>query len=848
MHGMLQDLRYGCRTLAKSPGFAIAAILTLALGIGANTAIFNLLDSAVLRALPVPHPDELVLLTDPEAHGSGNGSQGGNRSLLSFWEFRFLHDNNDVFSAVSAVDSSLPRRDVTISSGSKQEQETASIHLVTGEYFSALRVAPILGHTFGTETDRARGATPYAVISYNYWTRRFASDPSILGAKLAIHGTPFEVVAVMPPRFFGETVGEAPDIWIPMTMQDAVYPGEDLLSTKPAILNQQIWLQVIARLKPGITLRQAQANIDIVNRRLMEVAAQTFPDQVRREYPGQRIVVRPGAEGPSVLRRAFAEPLWILMALVGLVLLIACANVANLLLARHAAREKEFAVRLALGAGRGRSIRQLLAESLLLAIPGAALGFLFAQWADAILLIVVRAAGAASGHLDLDVHADGRMLVFTASVAVFTTILFGFAPALRLTRLDLIEGLKSGQRPGIGGSAGQRLSAGRILVIGQVATSLVMLVATGLFVHSFVKLTQVKVGFNRDHLLAFRVNPVAGGWKGAAILNLHERFLQTFGNIPGVRAVTLSGNGLFEQRDSGDPISVEGYTLAPGEHLSSSMDHVGPNYFSVVGVPLLMGREIGPQDTHAGERVAVVNQAFVQRFFPHSNPLGKHVSDDYPGGLREMTIVGVVGDAKQNSVREKTRTRVYAPFFNPLWENPEAVYEVRTFGDPATIATALRRALGETAPSLLPIEIRSVADLVDNSFGKDRLLVDVSGVFGLLAMLLASIGLYGVMSWTIARRTREIGIRMATGALPSNIFRLVLRETLATVFFGIAIGIPLALAATRLIQGLLFGLGAADPLAMIAAPVLLLAVASLAAYLPARRAARVDPMEALRHE
>jgi len=701
-----------------------------------------------------------------------------------------------------------------------------------------------LGHTFGNETDRARGAGPYAVISYNYWTRRFAADPSILGAKLAIHGTPFEIVGVMPPRFFGETVGEAPDIWIPITMQDAVYPGVDLLSTRPAILNQHIWLQVIARRKPDITPRQAQANIDIVNRRLMEVAAQTLADEDRRQYPGQRIVVRPGAEGPSVLRRAFAEPLWILMALVGLVLLIACANVANLLLARHAAREKEFALRLALGAGRARSIRQLFTESLLFAIPGAVLGFLLAQWADTILLAMVRAAGAASGHIDLDVHAYGRMLLFTTSVALFTTVLFGFVPALRATRLDLFDALKSGQRDG----SSQRLSAGRLLVIGQVATSLVMLVATGLFVHSFVKLTQVKLGFNRDRLLAFRVNPVSGGWKGAAILNLHEQLLQTFARVPGVRAVTLSGNGLFEEMDAGDPITVEGYTPAPDEHLSSPMDHIGPNYFSTVGVPLLMGREIGPQDTHAGVRVAVVNQAFVQRFFPHSNPLGKRVTDVYPGNPNEMTIVGVVADAKQNNVREKARTRVYAPFFNPLWENPEAVYEVRTFGDPATIATALRRSINQTAPSLPAIEIRSVADLVDNSFGTDRLLVDLSGAFGFLAMLLASIGLYGVMSWTMARRTREIGIRMATGALPSNIFRLVLRDTLVTVLFGIAIGVPLALAATRLIQGLLFGLGQADPLVLIAAPILLLAVASLAAYLPARRAARVDPMEALRYE
>jgi predicted permease len=843
-HGFLQDLRYGTRTLAKHPTFAIVAILTLALGIGANTAVFHVLDSVLLRALPLPHADELVLLTDPEWHGHSFGSESGNRSLLAYWEFQYLHDHNDVWSGIFAADSQLSKSQVIIS---RAVAEEVKVRLVSGDYFATLGVMPILGHAFGPEADKVRGAAPYAVASYSYWDRRFARDPAILGTKISIHQTPFEIVAVAPPGFFGETVGESPDLWVPLTMQDAIYPGVDLLATTPGVLDQRMWLQVMARRKPGVTLRQADANIAIVFRRITELAIGTLSAQDRRQYGGQRLILRPGAQGASVLRANFAEPLRLLMALVGLVLLIACANVANLLLARGAAREKEFALRLAIGAGRGRAIRQLLAESLLLAVPGAIAGFLLAQWADAILLHLVSATRGRAGAIQLDVHPDARMLLFTAAVAILTSVLFGLAPALRLTRLDLSEALKSGPGSASGGSR-RRLPMGKLLVVAQVAASLVMLVATGLFVHSLVKLAEVNLGFNREHLLAFRVNPGAGGWKGPAILRLHEQLIERLSTVPGVRSVALTADGLFEETDAGDPIAVEGYTPQAGEQMSTAMDHIGPNYFATVGMPILMGRGIGAQDS-AGERAAVINQTFAQRFFPHTNPLGKHVSDTYyPSNRQEMTIVGVVADARYNSLREKTPTRLYTSFFRPLWEQDAALYEVRTFGNPSTVASALRQLVNETAPALPPVDVHAVAELVDDSLGKDRLVARLSGAFGLLAVLLASIGLYGVMSWTMTRRTREIGVRMALGARPRGIVQLVLRETLLVVSIGIAIGIPLALAGTRLIRGMLFGLGAADPVVIVSASILLLAVATLAGYLPARRAARVDPMIALRHE
>ena len=409
-HGFLQDLRYGTRTLAKHPAFAMVAIFTLALGIGANTAVFHVLDSVLLRALPVPRSEELVLLTDPEWHGHSYGSDSGTRSLLAYWEFQYLHDHNDVWSGIFAADSQLSKSRVIVcarhsrrSQGPARQRRTIFPRSASRRSW-AVRLAP--------KPTKCAAPLPMRSRATGYWDRRFARDPSILGTKISIHQTPFEIVAVAPPGFFGETVGESPDLWVPLSMQDAIYPGVDLLATTPGVLDQRMWLQVMARRKPGVTVRQADANIAIVFRRMTELAIGTLSAQDRRQYGGQRLILRPGAQGASILRGAFAEPLRLLMALVGLVLLIACANVANLLLARGAAREKEFALRLAIGAGRGRAIRQLLAESLLLAVPGAIAGFLLAQWADSILLHMVSATRGREGAIQLNVHPDARMLLF----------------------------------------------------------------------------------------------------------------------------------------------------------------------------------------------------------------------------------------------------------------------------------------------------------------------------------------------------------------------------------------------------------------------------------------------------
>ena len=858
MTTLLQDIRYGLRMLLKSPGFTAVAVLTLALGIGANTAIFSVLDSVLLRSLPVPYPEELSLLTDPDSHGQSFGDESGERSLLAYSEFQYLHDHNDVFSKLFAADSQLPNVDITIgrssaaggTRGGGTQKETARVRLVSGEYFETLGLKPAAGRFFTPDVDRVRGGAPIVVISYAFWRSRFALDPSALGTGIQIRNNSFEIVGVTTPSFFGETVGDVPDLWIPITMQDVIYPGRDLLSPSPqGLLNQHIWLQVMGRLKPGISNAQANASMNVVFQRLIEsLLGSTVTAEQRQESLGQRLKVRAASRGASTLHEAFGEPLKFLMALVGLVLLIACANVANLLLARGAARQREFVMRLAIGADRFRLVRQLLTESLLLAVVGAGVGILLAFWADSLLLRMV--GGVASGpvSVQLSLQPNARVLGFTLFVTVLTAVLFGLFPSLHATRLDLSSRMKSYASSGASESGKRGLPLNKSLVVAQVGFSVVLLIAAGLFVHSLANLSRVNLGYNRENLLLFRVNAAAGGYKGPSQSRLYEDLLARIAALPGLRGVAVSHNGLFSGSESGDPIAVEGYTPKPGEDIHSRIDMVGPGYFSTMGIPILLGREIGTEDAAAGLCGAVVNETFAHRFFPDTNPIGKHIRDTYPGNPAECIVVGVAADAKYNSLREKTPPRLYGPLFNPWWEQATAVYEVRTFADSASLSTALRSAVQEIAPSLPPIAIRTMNGLVSDTLQTDRFIEQLSSFFGLLAIVLASVGLYGVMAYTVARRTRDIGIRIALGAAPANVLWQILRESLVLAAIGIVIGVPVALAGTRLVRSLIFGLGLADPIVIVAAAALLAVVAALAGFLPAHRASRVDPMVALRYE
>jgi predicted permease len=843
MESLFQDLRFAIRALAKNPGFSAIAILTLALGIGANTALFSVVNAVLLRTLPVRDPQQLVVITDPESQGMQNGVSNGERSLLTYHEFEGLRDQNQVFSSLMTFSSSP--YSVPVSTGAADEGTPAIISMVSGGYFSTLGLEPQIGRTFGTEVDQQRGANPVAVISNAFWERRLQRDPNVIGRKIHLRKTVFDIIGVAPPDFSGVMVGESPDMWIPLMMQDVIFPGHDLLTQKPGSITKTMFLHAVGRMKSGVNAAQANASINVTFKHVLDAEAASIPDEKeRKEVTDSFLVAHDARRGLSVLRGQYAQPLEVLMGLVGLLLMLACANVANLLLARAAGRQRELAVRVAMGAGRGRLIRQLLTESVMLASMGAVAGLLLAKW-GAVLLLRMVSSGPTT--IPLDVHLDLSVLSFTVGVTLFTGILFGLAPALRSTRVDLNHVLRGTSRSIAGGRSANRVPLGKVLVAIQVAISLLLLVAAGLFVRSLQNLTSIPLGLDAGHLLLFRMVPTGNGYKPAATQPLFQQLLSRFSALPGVTGATVSENGLFYNTESGDQISIVGYTPKSGQKMDSLWDEIGPNYFSTVGIPVLMGRDVQAQDSN-GARHCWVNQTFAKYYFGTDNPIGRHVVDEYPESRFEFEIVGVVADAKYNSLRGETPRRFYAPFFNPIEMSVRGTFEIHYMGDGSAIAESLRRSVRETDAALDPLDFHTIPELVDRRLVRDRLTARLSSFFGSLALLLACIGLYGVLSYTVSQRTSELGIRMALGAQRGNVVWLILREALLVTVLGAVAGVAIALFVTRVLATLLYGLTAHDPIVLAGAAALLLAVATLAASLPAWRASRTDPMTALRYE
>jgi len=769
------------------------------------------------------------------------------RQVTTYAEFQDLAARNQVLSGVLAADTMGLQIAVSVE-GSEQggKGSEAGVQMVSGSFFNVLGVSAVAGRTFGPEVDKLRDANPVAVISYSFWQRRFGGDTSALGRKLRVRNTVYDVIGVMPQRFFGMTVGAAPDIWVPLTMQAELYPGQDWLTVEKHPIEKTEWLQVMGRLKPGVTVAKAKASLDLTFQQYLQSQIGDITENDRKNFLNEHLPVAQGRRGAFQLEGQFGTPLLVLMGVVGLVLLIACGNVANLLLARATSRQKEIAVRVVMGAGRLRLFRQLLTESVLLAGIGGILGLLLAQWADAVLL---RLVSSGSTPIPLDTHPDLTMLGFTLGVSLLTGILFGLAPALRASRVDLNSVLKGTSR-GVIGAAGQgaRASIGKILVVGQVAFSLLLLVVAGLFVHSFQKLSQVQLGYDHDHLLLFGVDPVESGYKGPAIAEMYKALIENIRAIPGVRGVTLSQNGLFSHSESADTIKIDGYKPPSGQNMNARFDEVGPNYFATVGVPILVGRDITEEDGGSGQRVGVINQTMARYYFGNESPIGRRIWDMFPTNITDFVVVGVAADAKYNSLREKTPRRFYVPFFHPIGEATFARFEVRVSGNPSSVADAVRAAVKQTAPNLPPAGINTMNQLVSESLTSDRMVTKLTGFFGALAVLLACIGIYGIMAYAVAGRTGEIGVRMALGADRGNVVWMVLRESLVLVLIGVAIGLPAVIGVSKLIKSLLFGLTPADPWALALASLLMIAIAALAGYIPARRASRTDPMTALRYE
>jgi predicted permease len=829
LESLRNDVVFGLRAMRRSPGLTLVAVASLALGIGANTAIFSLLDAVLLRSLPVRDPSQLVILGTGWWSGISDGFAV--TELYSYPFFKQMRQRNSVFSDTAAIFSM--QSTVYGKVQGHANPEPMHVQMVSGNYFGTLGVQPQMGRLLSDADDNSENGNPVAVVSYNWWKRSLAEDPDALDRKLKLGDTTFTIIGVAPPEFFGTKVGEAPDIWVPCSMVSAVPPGfggyKDNFSES---------LYVFGRLKPGVNVEQATANVNVLYRQILIGFEGAMSQENAQRLVKAHVPLNSMATGVSRLRREFSQPLRILMAVVALVLLIACANIANLLLARSTARVREFAVRQALGARRMRIVRQLLTESLLLAVAGGALGIGIAFFATRFLL---RMVSGGPDTIPLNVAVDGRLLLFTAAVTIATAVLFGILPALRATRLQLTHSLKEG----LGSSRAQtRSPIARILVVSQVALSLILMVGAGLFLRTLVNLNHVDTGFNKENVLRLQVDPSSAGYKShdPRLEALYRDIEARVSTLPGVRAASFS---MFTFHEG----SWNGTIVIPGMQVNHDLDvkHnvVGTGYFATMQIPLMAGRLFTADDTAASQPVAIISEHMARTLFPGGSPIGRMYHIGGPDNPLNQ-VIGIVKDVKFGNLTEQTDDIDYLPVAqNPRYLND---FEVRYEGDFGAIASAVQRTIHSLDPALPIAHVTTLDEQVARSVTNERLVAQLSGFFGLLAVFLSCIGIYGLMSYMVTRRTSEIGIRMALGASRSNMRWLVMRESIVLVCAGIVVGVPVTVAGGRLVANMLFGIHATDPLSLAAAVALLLAVTLFAAYLPARRACRVEPMVALRYE
>jgi putative ABC transport system permease protein len=836
MQSLLQDLRYGARMLMKNPGFTVIAVLTLALGIGANTAIFSLTDQILLRRLPVERPEELVVLRSPGPKGGYVWSDGDDAASFSYPMYKDLRDRGaNVFSGL------LARFAIPLSVAGVGQTERADGELVSGNYFEVLGVRPALGRVFSQEDDRAPGGRQVVVLSHAYWTRRFSADPAILNKSLTVNGNPMTVIGVSREGFRGVQVGQTPDVFIPMMMKAQMIPNSRSLDER-----RDYWLAIIGRLKSGMSRAQTEVAIRPSYRAALEEELSQRSGgsaQSRQRFLDKIILLEDGSNGRRILQLSAEKPILILMGMAGLALLIACANVANLLLARGAARQREIAVRMALGAGRWRLMRQFLLESLLLSLTGGVVGLIVAVWT---IHGLVAAIPPSIGALGLSTELDPRLLGFTLALSALTGLLFGVAPAARATRLNLEATLREQ-----GSSASGSLSSVRFrkaLVASQVVLTTVLLVGAGLFARSLNNLNRLDLGLRADHLIAFSVAPELNGYSPQRTIAFFDDLRQGIAALPGVRSVSAAEIAILTDNNAGSNVTIEGYQAQENEDMEVRHNRIGPDYFATMSIPLLGGREFTVADTAGSSKVAIINETMARRFFANRNPIGSHFAFGAGDRIRlDIEIVGVVKDSKHATVREEERPFAYLPYAQET-DLGRITFYARTDQDVGAIAPSLRREVARRDNNLPIYDLKTLRQQADESLFADRFLTFLSICFGSLAAALAAIGLYGVMAYTVTRRIREIGIRIALGATQGRVAWLVLREVVLLAGAGLLAGVPLAFAMGRAAESLLFGVKAGDPLVFAAAGSLLALVALLGGYLPARRAAKVDPMVALRRE
>jgi predicted permease len=837
MHNLVQDIRYGIRMLGKNPGFTLIAVLTLALGIGANTAIFSLTDQVLLRALPVRNPERLVVLRGVGWKTGHVSSDLDDTMSFSYPEYKDLRDQ------APGVSGLLARYGCSLNVAAHRDTERADGELVSGNYFDVLGVQPALGRVFSPADDTAPGGNPVAVLSYAYWTHRFGNNPEILNQPLTVNGTTLTVVGIAQEGFGGVQIGLPTDMFIPMSMKAQMTPGWDGLDAR-----NDAWLNIIGRLKPGFTIESAQAAIAPVFHAIEEAEMPILkisPGSKRAtKFLDRHIVLDAGVHGRPVLQSGAEKPLLVLLTMVGLILLIACANLASLLVARGEARQREMAVRLALGAGRWRLVRQLLTESFLLALAGGIAGVVFAQWTLGSLVGSLRQGVGAQG---LEAQLDSRVLLFALAVSILTGVLFGIGPALRATRTSLQTTLKDQGASVSEGKANVQLR--KWLMTSQVALTAMLLASAGYFVRSLMNLEHQNLGVKIDHVVQFSISPSLNRYTTQQTVSLFDRLRQGIDSLPGVHGVGVAKEALFDNDDWGSNLTVEGYTPGPDEDMQVFRNSVGPGYFSAMGIPLLAGREFRDGDTATSAKVVVINELMAQKYFHGRNPVGMHMvwGQHTPPAPLDIEIIGVVQNSKHLDLRDQGHPFVYQPYS----QDPDlggGTFYVRTGQDPLALIGSIRQLVQGLDSNLPTHDVRTLAAQAEQSVYSDRLLTFFSLSLGLLAALLAAIGLYGVLAYMVARRTREIGIRMAVGAEPGDVSWLVLREVMAMSGIGLGIGLVIAFGLGLLIESQLYGVKASDPLVFASATVLLAVVTLLAGWLPARKAAAVDPMVALRYE